>query len=231
MPAKNFDLPGIGKVKIYKRRGSRGLRLTLHPEHYVRVTMPNWLPYKVGLDFVRSKKAWINSNRRPKSIFRQDMKIGKQHRLQFIPNPSQSKIKSTISQSTVTLYYPTLSSITDTAVQNAAKTSSLQALKKESGVLLQPRLDQLALKYGYSYDSLRLRYLKSRWGSCTSKGDITLNTMLLTLPWELIDHVLLHELLHTKILKHGSDFWAAFEKIAPGARQRQKQLRHYQPHF
>ena len=126
---------------------------------------------------------------------------------------------------------PAINSISDDSVQETARKAALTVLKIEAELLLKSRLKQLSVKHGFTYRLLRLRYLKSRWGSCTSKGDITLNTMLMTLPWSLIDHVLLHELLHTKILKHGPDFWIAFEKLAPGAKKRQKQLRNYQPQF
>ena len=110
-------------------------------------------------------------------------------------------------------------------VQNKAKNAILRALKKEAEVLFHPRLKELAAIHGFNYRELQLRYLKSRWGSCSSKSDITLNTMLLTLPWELIDHVILHELLHTKVLKHGPEFWEEFERLAPGARKPSKRLK------
>jgi hypothetical protein len=49
------------------------------------------------------------------------------------------------------------------------------------------------------------------------------------LPWQLIDYVLLHELTHTTILRHGPDFWRALEAVLPNARVLKKAMREYQP--
>ncbi len=230
MAFKEFDLQGVGKVKIYKRRGTRGLRLSLHPENYVRVTMPTWLPYKTGLDFARSRRTWINQHRQPLRLLRQNMKIGKQYQLKFIASNIKQP-RTAIAASRIMVQYPSISSIYSADVQNMARKASLRALKKEAPQLLSLRLEQLAKQHRFKYKIVKFRYLKSRWGSCTSKKEITLNIMLLNLPWQLIDHVILHELLHTKVLKHGPKFWKEFEKIEPEAKSLQKKLRHHQPAF
>jgi predicted metal-dependent hydrolase len=49
------------------------------------------------------------------------------------------------------------------------------------------------------------------------------------LPWDLIDYVLLHELVHTEHLHHGAGFWQRFDQVLPGAKQKRKALRAYKP--
>jgi len=95
--------------------------------------------------------------------------------------------------------------------------------------LLPQRLDQLAAQNGLNYSSVAIRQLKSRWGSCSSAKHITLNLFLMQLPWHLIDYVLLHELTHTKVLRHGPPFWEELEKHAPGARKLRREISAYQP--
>ena len=231
MPVKEVNLPDIGKVKIYKRRGTRHIRLSLHPENYVRVTMPTWLPYRTAIDFVRSKAILISQNRQPRRLLSHNMKIGKNHQLTFAPTVQANRATSKIIESKIVIKYPATSNITSFEVQKTALRACLKVLKNEAELTLRPRINQLAARHGYAHRNIRLRYLKSRWGSCSSMGDITLNTMLLTLPWNMVDHVIVHELLHTKFMSHGPDFWSEFEKAEPGAKKRQKLLKQYQPHF
>lgn len=72
---------------------------------------------------------------------------------------------------------------------------------------LSERILQLSLEFGFKYEKLSFRNQKSRWGSCSSANNISLNNNLYYLPRELKDYVLLHELAHTKEKNHGHRFW------------------------
>jgi len=63
MPFKEFDVPGLGKIRVYKRRGARSLRLSLPAGNVARVTVPSWTPYQTGLSFALSKRDWISGTR------------------------------------------------------------------------------------------------------------------------------------------------------------------------
>lgn len=69
--------------------------------------------------------------------------------------------------------------------------------------------------WGVAYPTLRVRRMKTRWGSCTGRGAITLNTRLVELPVDLIDYVILHELCHLREMNHGPRFYALLESICP----------------
>jgi predicted metal-dependent hydrolase len=71
--------------------------------------------------------------------------------------------------------------------------------------------------------------MKSRWGSCDQHRNIVLNLFLIQLPWEQIDYVLLHELTHTEVLRHGPDFWRAMERVLSDVKQLRKAVRSAQP--
>jgi predicted metal-dependent hydrolase len=93
--------------------------------------------------------------------------------------------------------------------------------------LLPIRLQQLSKKYDYQYASVSIKSLKSRWGSCDSNNNISLNLYLMELPWELIDYVLVHELNHTIAMHHGPDFWQKMEAKMPNSKLLRKQLKQY----
>ncbi len=89
------------------------------------------------------------------------------------------------------------------------------------------RLEALSRKTGLPYGRVTIRNQKTRWGSCSMRGDISLNINLARLPGHLMDYVILHELLHTRIGGHGRAFWAGLGRLAGDARGLRAELRRY----
>lgn len=75
------------------------------------------------------------------------------------------------------------------------------------------RLQELADRHGYQFNKVCIRNQKTRWGSCSAQNNISLNMKLTLLPDHLIDFVLLHELVHTRIKNHGEHFWAELSRL------------------
>ena len=71
---------------------------------------------------------------------------------------------------------------------------------------LPKRLSELANKFSFNYNSVKIKNYKSRWGACDKKNNIYLNYKLVMLDKNLIDYVLIHELCHTKFFSHNKDF-------------------------
>lgn len=86
-------------------------------------------------------------------------------------------------------------------------------LRSRAKEILPERLQQLATRHGFRYSSVSLRDSHTRWGSCSSRGSISLSIYLVLLPDELIDYVLLHELCHTVEMNHSERFWALLDKV------------------
>lgn len=105
------------------------------------------------------------------------------------------------------------------------KKEEIEQLRKEAKNYLPKRLEELSKIYGYKYNKLTLKRLKTRWGSCSYNNNINLNISLMLLEKELIDYVLLHELVHTKEKNHSSGFWTKLLSDMPDARQRQALLK------
>jgi len=101
-------------------------------------------------------------------------------------------------------------------------------IKKDAREILERRLAELAQLHNFQYNRVSIRNQQTRWGSCSSKDNISLNMKLLHLPEELIDYILLHELVHTRVKNHSKDFWNELETIVPNARMMDNKLREYQ---
>jgi len=89
------------------------------------------------------------------------------------------------------------------------------------------RLDELARLHGFAYNRVYVRNLKSRWGSCSHKNNISLNLKLIALPEEVLDYVILHELVHTRVKNHGDDFWQELDRHSVDARALNLSLQQY----
>ena len=89
-------------------------------------------------------------------------------------------------------------------------------------------IGELAQLHNFVYNRVSIRKQKTRWGSCSTKNNINLNANLLHLPPELMDYVLLHELVHTRVKNHSKDFWDELETVVPNARQMDRRLKDYQ---
>ena len=87
------------------------------------------------------------------------------------------------------------------------------------------RVEYLANKYGFIYGKVTLRKMKTRWGSCTHHNNISLNIGLIALTDELIDYVILHELVHTKIKNHSKEFWDELGSIIHNPKSFNRELK------
>ena len=104
---------------------------------------------------------------------------------------------------------------------------AVEAMRAQAKAVLPARLAALAAEHGFQYNTVFIKNNVSNWGSCSVKGNINLNLRLLSLPLELQDYVMLHELCHLKHMNHGSKFHSLLESVCPGHRQLEKQLRQY----
>ena len=88
-------------------------------------------------------------------------------------------------------------------------------LKHRAQVHLLPALEKLAAAHDFSYASSGIRLQHSRWGSCSSRRSITLNSKLLFLPDHLVRYIMVHELCHTVHMNHSREFWSLVHEHDP----------------
>jgi predicted metal-dependent hydrolase len=84
--------------------------------------------------------------------------------------------------------------------------------------------------YGERVQGVKLKYMRSRWGSCSTNGDIALSTPLLLTTPEILRYVIIHELAHIKHPDHSKDFWNRVELFVPGHQKLRNALRQFTVH-
>ena len=111
--------------------------------------------------------------------------------------------------------------------RRAPVTPEVERMRAQAKAELPPRLAALAAQHGFQYKRVFIKNNRTNWGSCSSLGNINLNLRLVTLPQELQDYVMLHELCHLKYLNHSPQFHALLESVCPGHRALEKQIKQY----
>lgn len=97
--------------------------------------------------------------------------------------------------------------------------------RQQAWLYLPPRLRQLAEEVGVQPTRVTIRSQKTRWGSCSTRGTISLNWRLMLVPSVLADYVLVHELCHLRHLDHSPRFWALLSTLIPNYREHRCALR------
>ena len=93
-------------------------------------------------------------------------------------------------------------------LHQAIKTHLASFFKRQLEHYLSTRLPLLIEQIGLYPKAYKVRFYKSRWGSCNNRGELQFNYLLMVLPTWVIDYVIIHELCHLQYLNHSKDFWA-----------------------
>ena len=88
-----------------------------------------------------------------------------------------------------------------------------------------PRVAKYAARLDVTVGSVTIRNQKTRWGSCSTKGNLNFNCSLMLCPEEIRDYVVVHELCHRRELNHSPRFWALVEAVLPDNKERRKWLK------
>jgi predicted metal-dependent hydrolase len=98
-------------------------------------------------------------------------------------------------------------------------------IKSEAASFLSAQIKEISFATGLCFANLSIRDQDSRWGSCNSKKNISLNYKLIFLPLPLVRHVILHELCHTLHLNHANKFWNLLQQHDPACQEHRAALR------
>jgi len=91
----------------------------------------------------------------------------------------------------------------------------INALAEKAKTIIPERVKYYAPRIGVTYNRITIRCQRTRWGSCSSKGNLNFNCLLALFPLEVIDSVVVHELCHRKHMNHSPQFYAEIDKVFP----------------
>lgn len=103
--------------------------------------------------------------------------------------------------------------------------AELGELTRRAKEVIPARAARFASLLGVSYGRVTIRAQRSRWGSCSAKGNLNFNCLLMLVPEPVLDYVIVHELCHRKELNHSPRFWALVAQLVPDHKQRRKWLK------
>ena len=91
--------------------------------------------------------------------------------------------------------------------------------------LIEHRIDVYNRHYRFDFYGIRIKKMKTRWGSCSSKKNLNFNIKIADLPSHLIDYIVVHELCHLQEMNHSRKFWALVAQTLPDWQTLRKELR------
>lgn len=213
--------------RIKPRTRSQRVSIRIKSDCSIRVSAPARLSDKELISLVYQKGAWIKKN---VETFREQLKntqvlnfeagekhpyMGEQYVLDVIIEPS---CKETVRiQTNDTGSMVIMVTVKTTEGQRVKRLLSVWYKQRAADVFSQRIKDLLYRTPWVKFaPPLKIREMRSRWGSCSSRGIVTLSSMLVKEDMECIDYVILHELCHLAELNHGPRFYKLMDQAMPG---------------
>jgi predicted metal-dependent hydrolase len=231
---KTIDHQRFGKIIVVRSTRASRISISVKPFEPLKLTIPVFVSQNRAEDFLTEKEAWISRNLEKIKKFEDQYTVFTEetefrtyeHELVISRFSDEDPIVS-LKDKTIQVNLPEKSDIKDPAIQEMIRWGIQAAWRKEARKHLPARLSELSRKHGFTYNKVIIKNNRSRWGSCSEKNNINLSLHLMRLPEHLVDYILMHELVHTVHKNHGKKFWREFEKILPGAKATDRELREY----
>ena len=222
------------EIKLKKSFKAKNISIKIKPFEGILVTVPMLVSFKLAEDFVKTKIKWINKNlskvqkqEQSYTFFSANNSFKTRSHLVNITSTELSKNTVLIENTNVKVLISKKLSISSEENQIYIRNIILEIWRKEAKEYLPKRVEALAIDHDFNYQKLTIKNTKTRWGSCSFDNNINLSLHLMRISNELIDYVILHELVHTKVKNHSSKFWETLEKHCPNSKILDKELKKY----
>jgi predicted metal-dependent hydrolase len=217
---------------VIKKRKTIGLSVSR--EDGLRVSAPKWVSKKQIMNIVEQKAEWIFKklseyeqmpNVKEIENGTELFFLGFSYNLEIKENLKLKKIKINKIDDKIELSLPSGLNITKdlTEIKNAL----ILWYKEQAKTIITQRIKKLADEMQLNPVKITIRQQKTRWGSCSSKGNININWKLVMMPVSVLDYVLVHELAHLKVLNHSKSFWKLVETYLPDFKVRRQSLKEF----
>jgi len=187
------EYEGLGKVLYIRSQRARRLAIRISQQGEVKVTIPRGAGKGEAERFLLSRREWVLAKKRQLA--------------------EQKKQGVKLASGNVEIKGRNIELKPD---EKGVEEALWKVLLPEAKVFLPGRTLELAREHGIRITGVKVRRMYTRWGSCTAKNGINLNSWLLMLPDHLSDYVILHELAHTRQKNHGPRFWKLLDEMTGG---------------
>lgn len=223
----------FGEIKIRKNKLARSVKLSVGVDGSLRASIPYYSPEFAVRRLVNGNRDEIRkmlATHNAKNSYQDGDLIGKTHTL-FLKKFSGEEIKISNEGNQILIQIPQGLAFENPLVQSEIRKTVSKILRKQAKAYLPRRISFLAEKYDFKFTKLRLSHTKTRWGSCSSSGTISLNIALMNLPMHLIDYVIIHELCHTHQMNHSQLFWKEVKQYDPEYKKHVEEMKKYSPNI
>ncbi len=223
-----IDLQGKPvRYTLKQSQRTRGIRLEVRSETGLTVVVPRKYTQQQVTDILRQKSRWIlkhlpDSKEVQMPLFTHE--LGQGDKLHFMGRPIEINISAGKSA--------TSSAVLDgnkLLVLTGARDGAIPGIlekwyRQQAANVFRQKAGSFQKIMGLHYSTIFIRGQRTRWGSCSPAGNLTLNWKLLMAPEEIIDYVVIHELAHLKHMNHSNKFWDIVGQYCPGWRAHRKWL-------
>lgn len=220
---------------IKSARTTMALQVSREGELVVRI--PKEIPFKAGHELALKNKDWILRHvKKSREVLKQResfhwedgarvLLFGKELSLKVKPEEKRNSFLIRQTDGILELLGPVKKEMDS---EEAIKELVVKWYSRVAGRYLKEKTRAWAAKLGVTYGRISIRDQKTRWGSCSTKGNINYNWRLVLLPEELADYVVVHELCHRVHMNHSKAFWQAVEKELPDYQLTRRKLKGYE---
>ena len=204
---------------------SRSVRISISNVGEVIVTTPPHFPTSRVLPFLQKSRNWIEKHL---ILHRRRLGVAGENSVLYLGDALKIVIEqyqNNSAQDAVRVVDDAIIIVPITHTAESVSRALIRWLKAEAERHIVSRIETIAKQHGHTYVSIQLRDQTSRWGSCSTHGNLQLNWRLIQAPKEVIDYVIMHELAHLKHMDHSPRFWAYVEKLDPHYTDHKRWLR------
>jgi predicted metal-dependent hydrolase len=221
----SLDFGSLHQYRIRRSKRAKHLRINIHPQSGVEVVLPHRMSERHIRPFVEQHSEWINRQVRHLGL---DQPVTLPDSIHLAMTDELWQVSYESSQNSshhLKEQHRHLVISGPNHELDPCRDQLLRWIRKQARHFLPERLAYLSDLTGLRYSRVSIRTQKTRWGSCSARGNINLNDRLILLPPQLADYVMVHELCHTRVLNHSPAFWALVEQHCPDYKIQQRELR------
>ncbi len=210
MSARNNNIPE--KLFDYSLRVShraKYAKLVIKPYGGLEVVIPGRFPKHAVAGLIRQHQDWITRQLQKRQLLNPRPDLPRE--VYFAIDTSRTDLIYTAKFDSRGVNIPGQLSIEKGSYEDNIRLLR-RWVRREAWRRLPSMLARLALQTGLDYKKISIRSQKTRWGSCSSSGTISLNDQLLFVPGDTVEYLMIHELCHRRYLNHSANFWRLVER-------------------